>query len=178
MKQVALIALIMLLISNCVAVYSTPRTDEAFWAVTAKNATDITALAKEDTSGDAANMTYVLMNVSGVYSAHVKIEPDLSLFEVTAFDGTLGKNPSYAATKAAAELYGNYLKQHPDYKGDLYFDMYTIKDGLIMYEYITNGDARSNYAFIDYVMNENKNVIKTILPYDPRSEGISTPMGY
>lgn len=53
MKQVALIALIMLLISNCVAVYSTPRTDEAFWAVTAKNATDIAALAKEDTSGDA-----------------------------------------------------------------------------------------------------------------------------
>lgn len=125
----------------------------------------------------AANMTYVLNNITGVDSSYVQIKPNLCLFEVTAQWFT---NKVYIDTvnKCVAELYATYLKQHPGYSGNLTLNMYTVADGLIMNETVTNEDARANYAFIDYVMVKNLNIIKSPEIYDPRSEGIRTPMGY
>jgi hypothetical protein len=125
----------------------------------------------------AANMTYVLNNITGVDSSYVQIKPNLCLFEVTAQWFT-NKVSIDTVNKGVAELYAEYLKQHTNYSGNLTLNMYTVADGLIMNETVTNEDARANYAFIDYVMVKSLNIIKTPEIHDPRSEGIRTPMGY
>lgn len=131
----------------------------------------------QTTSDVAANMTYMLNNISGVGSSYVQIKPDLCLFEVTAPWFT-NKISIDTVNKGIAELYGTYLKQHPDYSGNLTLNMYTVQDGLIMNESVANEDARANYAFIDYVMVKSLTIIKMPELHDPRSEGIRTPMGY
>jgi len=125
----------------------------------------------------AANMTYVLNNITGVDSSYVQIKQNLCLFEVTAQWFT-NKVSVDTVNKEVAELYSTYLKQHPDYSGNLTLNMYTVADGLIMNETVTNEDARANYAFIDYAMVKNLNIIKIPEIYDPRDAGIRTPMGY
>lgn len=131
----------------------------------------------EENSDIAANMTYVLNNITGVDSSYVQIKPNICSFEVTAQWFT-NKVSIDTVNKCVAELYATYLKQHPDYLGNLTLNMYTVADGLIMNETVTNEDARANYAFIDYVMVKNLNIIKSPEIYDPRSEGIRTPMGF
>jgi len=126
-------------------------------------------LATEDTADAASNMTYTLMNTTGVHSAYVQIKPDVALFETEADWFSPTKSPSETIRKIVAGLYGNYLKQHPDYNGNLAFNMYTIEDGLVMSENVTNEDARANYAFIDYKMIKNLRIIKIPTFYDPRS---------
>jgi hypothetical protein len=133
--------------------------------------------ANQTASEAAANMTDVLRNMPNIISAYVQIKPDLCTFEVIAPWGESKMN-SGDVTKVIAGLYGTYLQQHQDYLGNLTLNMSTYADGLVMTEMITNADARANYAGIDYVMIKSLDIIKLPVIYDPRSEGIRTPIGY
>jgi hypothetical protein len=132
-------------------------------------------LVPNQTSSEAAaNMTRMLIgdwNSSKIIcpatrSAYVQITPNVCLFDMTVPVRCLPVNGF------VAPLYATYLKQHPDYEGDLVLNVYAQDKTLLMTTTITNADARANYDGIAYVMDKNA------ADSSKRTDGLETPMGY
>lgn|GEM_PF-5030835 len=139
---------------------------------------DEPVLVPNQTSSDtAANMTRMLIGDSShsiiicpaTCLAYVKITPTVCLFDIT-----VPGRCYQAVSGVVAPLYATYLKQHPEYKGDLVLNVYAQDKTRVMTTNITNADAKANYEGIAYLMEKNADYLLD----SKRTDGLETPMGY